>query len=114
MPIPLLSGNSYYYTDEFKTIMRSCKEVLINSATYSPFIEDGIKFAYRYNFHKFLRQLKTDKSSATAIPEELIWVISFINGIEDPNQDFTHLTGIITVNREIVDNILQTTRTKRE
>jgi len=114
MPISLQGGDTYYYTDEFKTIVRSCKEVLLNASSYTPITNPGIRFAYRYNFHKFLRQLKISSSGMDAIPEELIWVNSFINGIENPNQDFSHLEGINTVNREIVDMIIQSTRTRRE
>ena len=114
MPIPMESGDAYYYTEDFKVIIRSCKAILLAEASFSPFIEDGIKWAYRYNFHKFLRNLRTDKKGPTAVPEDLIWTISYINGIEDPNQDFTHLKGIYTVTREQVDMLIQTTRTRRE
>lgn len=114
MPIPYTGGKDYYYSDEYKVIIRSCKEVLLQSASYTPFLNNGIKFAYQYNFHKFLRQLRTDNSDITAIPEELIWTISFINGIENPNEDFMHLDGIYTVTFEIVDMLIQSTRTRRE
>lgn len=114
MPISLSGGNEYYYSDEFKTIIRSCKDVLLQNASLTPFVDNSIRFAYRYNFHKFLRNLRTGSSGATAIPEELIWVISYINGIEDPTQDFSHLTGIYTVNMAMVDMLVQATRTRRE
>jgi hypothetical protein len=114
MPLPYEGGDSYYYTDEYKVIIRSCKEVLLQSAFYTPFQGPGIKFAYRYNFHKFLRQIRTDNSEMTAIPEELIWTISFLNGIENPNQDFSHLDGIYTVTAESIDLMIQTTRTVRQ
>ncbi|QZA70560.1 hypothetical protein AH04_77 [Erwinia phage AH04] len=114
MPLPYTGGDSYYYTDEYKVIVRSCKEVLLKNASYTPFLELGIKYAYRYNFHKFLRQLRTSTSGMTAIPEELIWTISFINGIENPNQDFSHLKGIYTVTYEQIDLLIQSTRTVRQ
>lgn len=114
MPLPYTGGDSYYYTDEYKVIVRSCKEVLLKNASYTPFLELGIKYAYRYNFHKFLRQLRTSTSGMTAIPEELIWTISFINGIENPNQDFSHLAGIYTVTYEQIDLLIQSTRTVRQ
>lgn len=114
MPLPYEGGDSYYYTDEYKVIIRSCKEVLLESAAYTPFVDPGIRFAYRYNFHKFLRQLRTDNSDMTAIPEQLIWTISFLNGIENPNQDFSHLEGIYTVTEEAIDLMIQSTRTVRQ
>lgn len=114
MTISLSGGNDYYYSDEYKTIIRSCKEVLLQNAQWSEFVDNSIRFAYRYNFHKFLRNLRTQKSDETAIPEELIWTISFINGIEDPTQDFSYMKGIWTVNIETVDMLIQATRTRRE
>lgn len=111
MPLKIQSGNSYYYTPEFKTIIRSCKEILLKQAAFSPFVGDAVKFAYRYNFHKFLRQLGGE---TPAIPEDMIWVTSYINGIEDPNADFSHLVGIYTVTAEQIDSVIQVTRVRRE
>lgn len=111
MPLSIPYGNEYYYTDEFKTIIRSCKEILLNQAAESPFADDSIKFAYRYNFHKFLRNLGGEDPT---IPEELVWVTAFINGIENPNQDFSHLVSLFTVTKEQVDAVIQVTRVRRE
>lgn len=111
MPLPLQAGNPFYYTDEFKTIVRSCKEILLNDAVFSPFVGDSVKFAYRYNFHKLLRQLGGETPT---ISEDLIWVTSYLNGIENPNQDFMHLKGIYTVSSSQLDAIVQVTRTRRE
>lgn len=111
MPLNLPAGNPYYYTPEFKTIIRSCKEILLDQATYSPFVGESVQFAYRYNFHKLLRQLGGENPD---IPEDLIWVTSFLNGIENPNSDFSKLDGIYTVTREQVDSVIQVTRVRRE
>lgn len=111
MPLKLPQGNNYYFTPEFKTIIRSCKEILLAQAAFSPFVGDSIKFAYRYNFHKFLRQLGGENP---AIPEDMIWLTSYLNGIEDPNQGFGHLKGLYTVTPEQVDSVIQVTRVRRE
>lgn len=111
MPIYIPQGQAFFFTDEYKTVIRSCKEVLLNQATFSPFVGDAIKFAYRYNFHKFLRQLGGEIST---IPEELIWTISFLNGIEDPTKDFSHLKGLYTVTMEQIELIIQVNRVRRE
>ena len=111
MPLSLPTGLDYYYTPEFKTIIRSCKEILLNQAIFSPFVGEDIKFAYRYNFHKLLRQLGGENPS---VPEDMIWVISFVNGIEDPNKDFSHLKGIWSVTKEQVDSVIQVNRVRRE
>lgn len=111
MAITLEEGNPFYYTDEYKNIIRSCKELIVARASYMKFTEPHIKFAFRNNFHKLLRVLGGEVPS---IPEDLIWTISFINGIENPNQDFSHLDGIWVVNKDIIASFIQVTRVKRE
>lgn len=113
MPIYIDSGNDYYYTDEFKTIMRSCKEIIIESSSYAPFIERNVVFAYRFNFHKFLRELR-NKDDGNSVPEDMIWLCSYINGIEDPNADWSYLEGIYIPNRQQVDQLVRVNRVIRE
>lgn len=114
MPLPYTGGDDFYYTDEYKVIIRSCKEVLLAQASNTQILDPGIRFAYRYNFHKFLRQLRNANAGSFVIPEELIWTISFLNGIEDPTQDFSHLTELRIVTFEQVDALIQSTRTVRQ
>lgn len=114
MPLDITIGNAYYFSDEYKVIIRSCKEILLAQANYTPFIEPGIVFAYRYNFHKFLRSLRTENGGESSIPEDLIWTISYINDMENPNSDFSKLPGIYTVTKEIVDRVIAVARVRRE
>uniref|UniRef100_A0AAU8L0X3 Uncharacterized protein n=1 Tax=Pantoea phage Survivor TaxID=3232176 RepID=A0AAU8L0X3_9CAUD len=113
MPIMIPEGNPYYYTDEFKTIIRSCKEILLEGASYAPFVERNIVFAYRFNFHKFLRELR-NKEDGQSVPEDMIWVVSFINGIEDPTADWSYLQGIYIPTRTQVDSLVRINRVIRE
>lgn len=114
MPLNIVVGNDYYFGHEYKTIVRSCKELLLARAGFHPFMDPGVVFAYRYNFHKFLRSLRDDTGGSVVIDDDLVWTISFINGIENPNADFSKLTGIYTVTKEDVDAMIQTTRVRRE
>jgi len=114
MPLPYTGGDELYYTDEYKVIIRSCKEVLLAQASKTQLLDPGIRYAYRYNFHKFLRQLRNANEGAFVIPEELIWTIAFINGIEDPADDFSHFTELRIVTMEQVDALIQSTRTVRQ
>lgn len=113
MPISINDGNQYWYTDEFKTIIRSCKEILLEGASYAPFIDRSIVFAYRFNFHKFLRELR-NKENGDSVPEDMIWVTSFINGIEDPNSDWSKLEGIYIPSRTQIDSLIRVNRVIRE
>lgn len=113
MALRLASGNEYFYTDEFKTIVRSCKEILIARAQFVPIASDSLKFGYQHNFHKFLREYGGGMS-LTEVPEDMIWAISFINGMEDPTSGFNHLDGILYITKEDVLAITQVARVIRE
>lgn len=112
MALRLAHGNDYFYTDEFRTIVRSCKEILVERSSPVPITDRGRLFAYRHNFHKFLREYGGD--ALTKISEDMIWVISYINDIEDPTQDFSHLAFVRMVTREDLLAITQSARVVRE
>lgn len=112
MALKLSYGNEYFYSDEFKNIARSCKEILVARASRVPITDIGKQYAYRTNFHKYLREF--GDSPATRIPEELIWVTSFINDMEDPTSDFSGLKMLLFTNHEELLMISQTKRVVRE
>lgn len=113
MTLSLASGNNYFYTDEYKVIVRSCKEILIARAQYIPIASDSLKLAYQHNFHKFLREFGNGMS-LTEIPEDMIWTISFINNMEDPTSGFMEKDSILYVTKEDVLAISQSARVIRE
>lgn len=112
MALTLTYGNPYFYTDEFKVIARSCKEILIERAQQIPILDKAQQYAYRTNFHKYLREF--GDSPVLQIPEDLIWVTSFINGMEDPTSGFGHLEILLLVTREDLLLITQAQRVVRE
>lgn len=107
MALDLAYGDPFYYTDEYKTIIRSCKEMILTRASYRPFVTDTEVYAYRNNFHKLIR-------ATAGISEDLVWTIAFINGITNPHQDFSHLKGFYVVDRSIISTFVQVTRVVRE
>ncbi|WNV45868.1 baseplate wedge protein [Aeromonas phage AerS_266] len=111
MPININSGNEYFYTEEFKTTVRSCKEIILAQASWAGFESPAVKQAYKGNFHKLLRAFGGE---APIVPEDMIWVIAYINGIENPNADFSHLDGLWIVDRFVITNIIQVNRVIRE
>lgn len=112
--INIVIGNDYYHSHDYKTIVRSCKEILLAKANWVPFTDPGIVFAYRYNFHKFLRSLRTGNGGDPIVPEDMIWTISYLNGMENPNSDFSKMEGILVITKEDVDVIVQVARVRRE
>lgn len=112
MALRLAHGNEYFYTEDFRTIVRSCKEILVGRASPVPITDRGRLFAYRHNFHKFLREYGGD--TLARISEDMIWVISYINDIEDPTQDFSNMQFVLMVTREDLLAITQSARVVRE
>lgn len=113
MPLRITSGNDYFYTEEFKVIVRSCKEILQARASSVPIVDIGKKFAYRHNFYKFLREYGAG-TITERVAEDMMWVIGFINDIDDPTADFSHLSEIKMITREDLLMITQTNRVQRE
>lgn len=111
MALNLPSGDPFYYTEQYKTIIRSCKDILLSQAEWIPFDDTVKAWAYRGNFNKLIRALTL---TSRGMSEDLIWTIAFINDIENPNQDLSGLEGIFIVNKGVIGNLTQVTRVIRE
>ena len=104
MPINIPVAEDIYFSESFKVVIRSCKEILLNEATELTIVDRSFLFAHRNNFYAFLRGLGVD--------ERLLWVIAFINDITDPTQGFENKKTIWTVTLESVDRLILPLRTK--
>ena len=101
MPIPNNSSaadKAVFYTEPFKVLVRSEKEVLLRSAATVPIINRHELHAYRFDIYRLLRSLK--------IQPHLYWATAYLNGIEDPGQDISGLQSILTVNEEILNKAI--------
>lgn len=108
MPIPGTSSSNskdIFYTEQFKKIVRSEKEILLRQATTIPILKPRELYAYRYDIYRFLR--------VNNIPEHLRWATAFINGIEDPNQDISGLSMLYVVDESILVKALTRANTKQ-
>lgn len=92
MPIPnneISSDKDVFFTDRFKTLVRSEKELLKRTAHTQSIVEQNVLHAYRNDFYRLLRNYK--------VPSYLWWATAYINGIEDPSQDVTGMTSFYTL-----------------
>lgn len=108
MPIPnnvMGSDKDVFYTDRFKTLVRSERELLRKTANSQPILELNKLYAYRNDFYRLLRNYN--------IQPYLYWATAFINGIEDPSQDITHLTSFLTINEESLASAISRSNTVR-
>ena len=107
MPIDT-GGNAMYdffYTEEFKVLVRSQKEILLRSAGELPLVNRSEVQMYRYDFYRLLRSL--------GIPNHLHWATAFINGIEDPFKDNSGIKEIRTVSQSQLEDIITRKNTTR-
>lgn len=99
MPLPssdFSNGKDVYFTEAFKTMIRSERESLIRESTEFPAIPPNELFAYRYDIYRLLRSL--------GVPSYLWWTTAFINGIENPFADVSGLKVLRKVNEESLSN----------
>jgi len=86
MPIPNSesdNGKDVFYTDAFKTLVRSEKEILLRSSQQIPIIDRAMLYAFRADFYRVLRVMN--------VPAHLRWATAFINDVIDPNQDVSDM-----------------------
>ena len=108
MPIPGTSSNNskdIFYTEQFKKIIRSEKDILLKQASAFPILKPRELYAFRYDIYRFLR--------ANNIPEHLWWATAYLNGIEDPNQDISGLQVLYQVDESILVKALTRANTKQ-
>lgn len=106
MPIPnneIGSDKDVFFTDSFKTLVRSEKELLKRTAHTKPIIEKNVLYAYRNDIYRLLRYL--------SVPSYLYWATAYINGIEDPTQDITHLSSIYLLDESTLSGAISRSNT---
>lgn len=108
MPLPnndFGNGKEVYFTESFKTMVRSEKEFILREASSVPILTPGAQYAYRFDIYRLLRSMQ--------IPSYLWWVTAYINGIEDPFMDVSKLKQILKVNESsLEDRIVRSNTTQ--
>ena len=92
MPIPNNESDSdkgLFYTDRYKTLVRSEKEILLRGASVVPFTDMSMVYAFRTDFYRLLRVMK--------VPAHLRWTVAYLNDVIDPNQDISGMRSFLQV-----------------
>lgn len=103
MPLAITLHDNTYFTEEFKNIVRSCKEILLDNSSEYSMLDRTFLYAHRNNFYAYLR--------GCGFSEELIWPIAFINDITDPTKGFENKKILRTVTIDVIDSIILPLRT---
>ncbi len=104
MPLDINVYDDLYFSESFKNIIRSCKEILLETSSEYAILDRSFLFAHRNNFYAYLRGCGFD--------ERVIWVIAFINDIVDPTLGFEDKKTLRTVTLDTIDRIILPLRTK--
>lgn len=92
------ADKAVFYTQAYKTLVRSQKEILLRGATVIPIINRNELYAYRFDIYRLLRSLSIDP--------HMWWTIAYLNGIENPQQDITKLTAIYNIDQQQIEKAL--------
>lgn len=95
--------DEYYYSEEFKTLVRSEREYLLKTSTEMALTDRARVQAFRFDFYRLLRHYK--------VPQHLWWATAFINGIEDPFSDIRHLMSIKMIEESVLDAAISRSNT---
>lgn len=108
MPIPnndVSSSKDVFFTERFKVLIRSEKELLIRQASSTAILETNQVQAYRNDFYRLMR--------AHNIEPHLWWATAYINGIENPSQDISGMVSFLTLNESTIASAIARSNTVR-
>lgn len=97
------SDKDVFFTERFKTLVRSEKELLRRTAHSKPIVEKNVLYAYRNDIYRLLRHFN--------IPSYMWWATAYINGIENPTQDITSLEGILLLDESVLSGAISRSNT---
>lgn len=108
MPIPNETSSAdkvIFYTERYRTLVRSQRELLLRTATDIPLNEPNVRNAFKTDFYRLLRTKN--------VPPHLYWTVAFLNGVTDPNQNISHMRSFKLVNESELAKIIARTNTRQ-
>jgi len=87
-----------YYTERYKTLVRSEKEFLLKNCVQFPLENRAEVFAFRRDIYRLLRTINVEP--------HLYWTVAYLNGIENPDQDISHLREILVIQENVLEKII--------
>ena len=97
------NGKDFYYTDAFKILVRSEKEILLRGSQMIPIVDRAMLYAFRTDFYRVMRVMN--------IPAHLRWATAYINDISDPNQDVSDMQSFQMINESDLNKAISRSNT---
>lgn len=95
-----------FYTEEYKTLIRSNKEYLISMASLIPINDLSFVKAHQYDFYKVIWETLN-------VPHHAHWTTAFINDITDPNQYIGDMREVLIIDTAVLNKMLQRVNMER-
>ncbi|QAU04354.1 hypothetical protein [Vibrio phage 2 TSL-2019] len=106
MAIDLPPAMDQFFTDEYKTMIRSNKEYLLSIAGKYPIQDLSFLHAHRYDFYRVLWE-------SFNVPQHLHWTVAFLNDVEDPSQYVGDMKEVLIIDTAVVNKLVQRMNIKR-
>ncbi len=97
--------NDVYFSEATKVMVRANREYLLRLTTDVNIIHKNYVQAHKYDFNRIIRQ--------HGVPLRMQWIVQYLNGIEDPNQDVSGMTSFKNINEDIINQMLTRMNTVR-
>lgn len=108
MPIDSTSVNNnslnYYYSNVFKTLVRSEKEHFFNRAAEHQLTESRLIQMFKYDFYALLRELE--------VPKHLWWANAFINNVTNPQMNISEMKVVYLISEQDLAQSVSRTNTE--
>lgn len=100
-----ISENEVYYTEDFKTLIRSHREYLLANTQPSVELDTSLLYAFKNDFFGYLR--------AKGVEPKLWWVCAYLSDIKTPFQDISRLEKWYRPDPDAIDRIISRSNTVR-
>ncbi|AUR81090.1 hypothetical protein FDJ25_gp080 [Vibrio phage Aphrodite1] len=106
MAIELPPTMDQFFTDEYKTMIRSNKEYLLSVAGKYPIQDLSFLHAHRYDFYRVLWE-------SFNVPQHLHWTVAFLNDVENPSQYIGDMKEVLIIEPAVINKLVQRMNLKR-
>lgn len=108
MPIATIQNipnDDVYYTEDFKTLVRSNRTAIIANSFEAVVVESEFLYAFKTSMYRFLRSQN--------VSPKYYWACAYLNGWDIPTFNIQRIVKWIRPNEDYIDNLLARNNTIR-
>jgi len=93
-----VSEDDYYYTEDFKTLMRSHRDFILEQTPPSKEVDTNLLQAYHHDFYRLLKHHK--------VPPKFWWLCAYLSDIKTPFDDIRRLDKWYNPSPDVIEQII--------